>query len=332
MTERFNAALIRIARAAEAKLETGPMTLQRAATLAVAEAGQGVLKTSITVHATEQADLPVDELPELLPEDALLVGLHSRGRLIGAIAMDLTMLTCTLQAQTSGQVQTGEIPPRTPTQTDAILCRRFLATFLSGLAARLDVGDQASWQDGVQPRDRIAEARQLLHALTDAPLRFLSLTLDIAGGRQSGVLSLALPQDLLKLPEQPEPDPPAPDPEWTNALRERILDSSAGLNAVLHRSTIPLSAVAKFKTGDMIPLPDTVMDHVRLEDASGRKVAEVLLGKLDGKWAVKVPDPGEVLRDINALGAAPEDPVKQYEADLEQALADEAAKPLPEID
>lgn len=331
MTESFNAALIQRARATETNPEAGPMTLQRAAAMAVARAGQEALKTQLGVLATEQAELPVDELPDLLPDNPLVVGLHSQSKMIGILAMDIRLLTSALQAQTVGKVQDGEVPQRPPTQTDAILCRRFLSTFLAELPVRMDVMDRAPWIHGVQPRDRVAEPRQLLHALADVPLRFLSLTIDIAKGRQTGILALALPAEALSLPEAPEPEPAAPDPNWSNALRERVLDSSAGLSAVLHGFTIPLSDVTRFKTGDMLDIPEGALDRVRLEDASGRLVLEVALGKSDGKWAVQVPDPNEIHRTIDSLGAAPEDPAKKYAEDLEQALAEEAAKPLSEI-
>ena len=60
------------------------------------------------------------------------------------------------------------------------------------------------------------------------------------------------------------------------------------LQAVLHRLSIPLSAVMQLQAGDLMPLPMASVEKLRLEGSGGRRLVMGRLGQARGFRAVKL--------------------------------------------
>ncbi|MEV8468517.1 FliM/FliN family flagellar motor switch protein [Fluviibacterium sp. DFM31] len=268
-----------------------PMTLPRAAALAVSRAGQDALKLPLAVAGTDVGEMTVEAVADHASDAVLLVSLRGPGQAWGMAAFDNSLLTAILQAQTARRITDEEPPLRVATQTDAVLCRRFLTICLGSLAERLQGMPDSNWAQGFLPRDQVLSHRRLPHLLADAPHRVLGLDVDIAQGKRRGRLTLILPlQPVTTEPPTLAEDPkPRPD-NWTADWHERILDSNATLEAVLMTVRLPLSKVSRLVPGDTLPFSEQTLDRLHLVGTDGRKVARVMLGKSGEFRAVKLAE------------------------------------------
>ena len=73
------------------------------------------------------------------------------------------------------------------------------------------------------------------------------------------------------------------------------MGAQAELSAVLHRLTLPLSAVLALRAGDVLPLPSAALDRVSVEGLDGRRLALGKLGQNQGSRALR----------LQQIGAAP---------------------------
>ncbi len=288
-----------------------PMTLPRAAALAVSKAGQDALKLPLAVLGTEVGEMTVEAVADHAADAVLLVALRGPGQAWGMAALDNSLLTAILQAQTARRITDEEPPLRVATQTDAVLCRRFLTMCLGGLAERLLGLPDGDWAQGFLPRDQVHSHRRLPHLLADVPHRVLGLDVDIAQGKRKGRLTLILPlrpvateQPLLAEDPKPRPD------HWTADWQERILDANATLEAVLMTVRLPLSKVSRLARGDTLPFSEQTLDRLHLVGSDGRKVARVMLGKSGEFRAVKLAGKGVTAPQVSAVRKAPDVPPK----------------------
>lgn len=268
----------------------GRVTPAGALRLAVSRAAQEVLKVPLRAGDVTEARLTLATITGVLPTSGLWVVLRGPGTAAGLVTLDASLLAAVLQALTAGRVSGSNVPDRAPTQTDAILARRFLTVLLESFAARLDGSAAARWAAGFQPRDRVPDAARLPHLMADAVYRGLTVGVDIAGLR-SGVLGLILPHD------PPGDGVPAveaeagPDPRvvaWQSALADKVMDSPVPIEAVLYRLELPLVELSRLRPDMLLPLPAQAIAAVSLEGADGRRTGTGRLGRSDGHRAVKI--------------------------------------------
>lgn len=268
----------------------GRVTPAGALRLALSRAAQEVLKVPLRAGDVAEARMTLGSMAESLPPAGLWVMLRGPGSAAGLVTLDASLLAAVLQALTAGKVTRSSVPDRAPTQTDAILARRFLTVLLETFAARLDSAPAARWAAGFQPRDRVPDPARLPHLLADTVYRGLTVEVDIAGLRP-GALGLILPHD-------PPGDGGAvaeaeagPDPRlaaWQSALADKVMDSPVPIEAVLYRLELPLAELSRLRPDMLLTLPAQALSAVSLEGADGRRTGTARLGQSEGRRAVKI--------------------------------------------
>lgn len=291
----------------------GLVTPVRALRLAVSRAAQEVLRVQFRGGDVTEARSTLGDMGESLPKSGLWVLIRGPGAAAGVVTLDPSLLAAVLQAQTTGRVTGAQVSERQPTQTDAIMARRFLTVLLETFALRLEGSPAARWAAGFQPRDRIADVARLPHLLPDVVYRGLVVDVDIAAGQRSGRLGLVMPQDPPGLAEGAADAGAEPDMRaeaWAGALAQQVLDSPAILEAVLHRLEIPLSELPRLQPGFVLMLPKQALHSVSLEGGDGVSAGVARLGQSQGRRAVKLvvatAPQDEMAADLRGPGTVPQ--------------------------
>lgn len=112
--------------------------------------------------------------------------------------------------------------------------------------------------------------------------------IELDGG--GGELHMALPYSMIEpirdvLDAGVQSDIDDVDERWVNALQEDIKEVSVPINTMLCRRRVSLREVAKFKSGDIIPIE---MPDLLTITANGIPVYKATLGTRDGKLALKI--------------------------------------------
>lgn len=277
---------------------TGVVSLVRTLRLSLAKAGHEALRVRLQCGDVTETPVVAAEIADHLPGGALIVFLQGRAGACGVAALDAPLLASVLEARTTGAVGPGPVTERVPTQTDAILARGFLDATLTEIAGRLEEHPGWDWLCGYHPRDRVPEAHRLPYLLPDLPYAAIRAEVDIAAGVRRGALTLVLPQAAASraLPrpapvtgprdaaEQPGSDGAA----WRAAMRLRLGESPAGLDAVLCRLTLPLSEVEALVPGSVLTFPRATLGRVALLAADGSEAGRARLGQSEGKRAIRI--------------------------------------------
>jgi flagellar motor switch protein FliM len=268
----------------------GEAVAVRALRLALGRAGQAVPGLGLEVAGLTEARLSLSELLDLPPDRALLAMIEGPGEALGLIALSPGVLATLIEAQTTGRVGQGVPLARKPTRTDAAMSAELIDRVLAGLGAELDASPDRVWAGGFRYASFLDDPRPLELLLEDTAYRVFRATLSLATGARQGEVLLALPAvGRGKAPMTALPlaaaAPPVPPP---STLAEVALAAPAQLTAVLHRLTIPLSAVLGLKPGDVVPVPSAALDQIVIEGLDGRRLAEGKLGQNRGHRAVRL--------------------------------------------
>lgn len=241
--------LRRLTRGGRPAPEYGEVSPAKALRLALAKAGQSVLRQVVDGSGVEDLTVSLSKLDAALPEGGLYVLLHGPSEARGLLCLDRTVVGAITEGLTTGRISEAAPPDRAPTQTDCLLCQRFLVTLLTVFAARLVGHPAAEWASGFVPEDPVDDLRRLPVLLDDELYRVMSITTDFAGGRRSGQITLVLPAAgrlSNKPPEPPNTRDSAGDAAWTEAMAQALMPAEVTLEAVLYRITLPLSVISGF--------------------------------------------------------------------------------------
>ncbi len=281
--------------------EVGAMTPAKALRLALARAGQAVPGLDLTVEKLDEARRSLAELLDLPPERALLAMIEGPGEGLGLVAISPGMLTALIEMMTTGRAGTGEPAARKATRTDAAMTAGMVDRILAGLETDLASSLDVIWAGGFRYASFLDDPRPLGLLLEDVPYRVFQADLSFARGQRRGEVLIALPAEGRGAP------PKAVAKQAARAapavrLADVVMTAPATLSAVLHRLTIPLSAVLGLRAGDLVPIPATALERIVLEGVDGRRLAEGKLGQNRGSRAVRLnPQPGQA-----EAAAAPE--------------------------
>ncbi|MHA6345496.1 FliM/FliN family flagellar motor switch protein [Roseivivax sp. CAU 1761] len=224
---------------------------------------------------------------DLLAEgDGLLVLLEGPGGRLGAAWLDRSVAAALVEIQTLGELREAAPEPRRFTPTDAALA----APLLDGVLARLDRAlDQSPGGPaaraalaGFTAGPLIEEARIAANLMVAAHYTELSAELDLGGGLRLGHLRLLVPE-----PPRPEPAPPAA-PEGAPRHAEWLMTVTAQIDTVLARISMPYSAVAALRPGDLLDLPAQAVAGTELLAGNRVRVARGRLGQINGQRAVRI--------------------------------------------
>ncbi len=278
-----NLVLRRKAGAARAQAELTAMTPSKALRLAVARAGDEVLETAIVLQDFAEAKGRPEALLEDAPDPALYLRIRGPDGGEGLAVLCPQAVAAVLEAQLMGKVLSQEAADRKPTGTDAIMAAglldQVLIHFSSYAAECPDPLPVAGYLSGTT----LADARAAVLTLEDADHLQFNLTLDIGSGAKTARLRLLFPV------ESPYGAKGASGgAAWRESFQRTVLSSSADLEAVLCRMTLPLAELSALQPGDLLPLGRASLDGVQLTGPDGGTVQTVRLGRSGPMRAVRL--------------------------------------------
>ncbi|WP_263828318.1 FliM/FliN family flagellar motor C-terminal domain-containing protein [Ruegeria aquimaris] len=258
-------------------------SILRALRLALARAADDAVGLAVAVIGATQARYELDELARAVPEGRLYLLLSGLGEGLGAICFDRACVSSLLQQQTMGQVLNGDSPGRAYTETDAAMAAPLVDAFLPRASELAEIPADRNCLAGYSYAARADGRRALLLLLEAEQYRVFDLTVEIAGGKLQGQITLILP-------DQPEiRDEDGRDREDENpGLEQSFGVVRAELNAVICRFKLPLSALADMQPGSLLPLNEPKLDKIDMLTIEGRSVAVARLGQCRGMRAVRL--------------------------------------------
>lgn len=269
----------------------------RAFRLAFARAAETVPAFRPDIGTVTEGVRSLTELLDSLPERALLTILEGPGEGLGLMAMDPVVVAALIEAMTTGRITASAAAPRKPTRTDAAMSAGVIDGTLAGLEAVLLAEGVQGWAQGFRYASFLEDARPLGLLLEDRGYRVLAADLALGAARREGRVLLALPasgQMTAAAPPGPgRRDVPGGAPP-SAGIGDGALLARVELSAVLHRLSLPLSAVLLLKAGDVLALPAAALDAVSLEGIDGRRLATGKLGQNHGSRALRLHRIGDV--------------------------------------
>lgn len=238
------------------------------------------------------------DLPEMLEDRALLAVVEGPGEALGVLALAPALVAGLIEAQTTGRPGSGPVLPRRPTRTDAAMCAGFVDAALAGFGAQLAAAPDRAWAEGFRYASFLDDPRPLGLLLEETSYRVLRLGLELGeGAARAGALVLALPAE----GRGPGPEPPAPGAgveaaaarAWSERMERGVLASPVRIDAVLHRTSLPIAAVLALRPGSVIPVPLAALERLRLEGLDGCAVALGRLGQHRGHRALRIVEDGD---------------------------------------
>jgi len=303
--------------------------LERAAAIALARAAESQARLPIFVEKVERGPMTLAELPEYLPERALLAVIEGRREALGVVAICPGLLASLIEMQAIGRVATRLPPPRRPTRTDAAISADFVNALLAELGRECPVHGGCPDFAAFRYATYMDDPRPLALLLEDVAMTRLELRFRIgAGGQRDGSLMIALPDGSAPVgassalpqaaarPSLPgtETGPPAaaaagPSPAGATLART-VQQAPIRLVGILGRRRLALQQLRGLTPGTLLPLPQNVLDEARVETAQGQFLARGRLGEKDGFHAIRLRAAGEA---ATAAGDGPaEGPAKGF--------------------
>ncbi len=289
--------------------------LERAAATALGRAAERQARLPVFVEKVELARMTLPELPELLPERALLAVVEGWRDALGVVAVCPGLLASLIEMQAIGRITSRPTQARRPTRTDASISADFVNALLGELA-RECLG-QAGCPDfgAFRYATYMDDPRPLSLMLEDGEMLRLTLRFRLGpGGQRDGTLMIALPierANYAALPAGATPVTeamPAPLDEDTAPSEGSLCDAMQqvpiSLVGILCRRKVSLQMLRNLAPGALIPLPQNVLDDARIETPQGQVLARGRLGEADGYHAIRLRDPDLGLAPTSAWDGA----------------------------
>ncbi|WP_371224402.1 FliM/FliN family flagellar motor switch protein [Roseovarius sp. 2305UL8-3] len=320
----------RKARVGREGFDARAMSPSKALRLSLAKSAETLFELALSVTTVEQVTIGANAIPDKLGDDGLLMLLDGAGGQRGAVKLDTQFIAALIEAQITGEVRATAAQPRTYTRTDAAMAAPFLDAVLDGFDAQLRETDEAYLPKALRFGDKVDDARVLGLALEGGRYDLYSITVDLAEGAKTGVISVLVPQ--ITAPKGPKPGQDNADKAGTDTLAQNALEATATLDAVMARIEMPLKDIWGLKVGMALPIAAKSIDNTQLIAPGSHFVAEVRLGQLNGLRAVRLVsdhDGGEdqANRQITPEPAAIESTF-EYDLDMLPAQADVAGDPV----
>ncbi len=298
----------------------GPPPPTRLAAIAAAQAARAVAGLAVVCADSRAGLCSLADLPEHLPDHALLAIIEGGADRLGVMALSPGMAAALIEMQTLGRLTATAPEPRKPTRADAALAAEFIDAMLTGLGAANPVPDLAALA-GFRYASHLADPRPLGLMLEDRGFRTLRLDLRLGPlGEREGVIFLAvpLPADAPRLaPALPAAAaatgandaadgraPPAPRRTLAAAMRM----APVALHAILCRRRITLAELRALAPGALLALPRQALGEARLEATGGRLLALGKLGEADGFHALRLQAPATGRRGVSGPQGRIEEP------------------------
>lgn len=318
-----------------------PLSPARAAANAVGRAAERLYRLPVLPVDIRPGVVTLAELPELLPDPALLVVLQGPGDQIGVMALGFDTVTALIEVQALGRVTARPAERRRLTRSDAAICVDFVNALMAELATEMAEVEGFGTVQGYRYATHLDDSRPLMLMLEDRPYRSLSFDLRLgAGETRDGSILVALPQ---RSDARTGSDPRAAAGATATApatASPAVAQSAATLApamaaapvevvGVLCRRTITLGELRALVPGKLLPLPRVTLAEARLETRDGQVLATGKLGEAEGCHALRLHDPARPAAMPQPLGPAAETP-RPMPADLGESDPFRAAAEGPQ--
>ena len=315
--EQVQTVLRRKAEAGRPAPEGAPPTPERAIGQALSRVAQDSFGLAVQVGALRESRMTLADLPEMLPDMALLAVIEGPGEGLGLIALPPETLSALIEVQTMGQLAKAVPAPRRPTRIDAAMAAEFIDHLLVAIEEMLAGTEAEIWAGGFRYASYLDDPRPLGLMLEDISYRVWQVEMELGTGLgRKGGLIWAVPatgRGRRNLPRESAGTGGAPDgadtveqvraaAEWGAAMERSVLAAPAVLSAVLHRVTLPLSAVLGLRVGMDLPLPSDALEHLAIEAGERRRISGARLGQLRGFRAVRLVEDEEDEDQLEAAG------------------------------
>lgn len=302
-------------------------TPARAAATAIGRAADRLYHLAVQPISVTPGALMLAELPEYLPEPALLTLLQGPGDALGVAALCGEAVTALIEVQALGRVTARPSERRRPTRADAMICAEFINRLLSELAAELGEIEGFDGFDGYRYATHLDDPRPLSLMLEDKPYRSLVFKLRLGNADTRDVtIFMALPQMAGVTCGKPKPagkagaaasqtdaGAPAKAEAGVPAAPQATLEASVRaapveLVGILCRRRITLGELRGLTAGRTLSLPRVNLDEARIETPAGQLVATGKFGETEGCHAIRLRDPLAVATPKTVPLAAPASP------------------------
>lgn len=316
---------------APAPVVAAPRSADRVIASALARAADRVHGLPLFFDEVKVGDCLLAELPEILPDRAVLSVVQGPGDALGVMGLSPGLLAALIEMQALGRISARPAPERRPTRTDGAICADFVSACLAELAAEAPAGGELPSLAGWRYGSFVEDARPLGLLLEDVAYRRVEVQLRAGpAGQRDGRIVLMLPAQPGSAPDAgqvPGLAPPAALPAGNAAqptagaplsppppgpMASALQDTPLVLQGVLCRRSISLGELRALTPGAIIALPRGALDMAVLETSSGQPLLRGRLGEIDGQHALRILRPSAVREedgtgDLGAAGSMPMD-------------------------
>lgn len=251
------------------------------------------LASEIVSLSSARRDLA--ELPELLPERALIALLDGPAGAMGMAVLSPGVMSALIEMQTIGRIGAAQPAPRRPTRTDAAMVSGVIDRALGHFDLLLRRRDDTAPVAGFRYASFLEDGRSLGLLLEDQPWRVIQAQLSLADGARSGEVVLALPESaFIRRADSRKAQETAGEGE-SPSLAPVLGPAQCVLRAVLAQHRLSLHEVLDLAEGQVLTLAGAALDRITLEGVDGLPLALARLGQQRGYRALRLTElpPGE---------------------------------------
>lgn len=277
----------RKAQFARQEFDARGMSVSKALRVALARVADRQYDLPLVVNTVEQVETNQANLSDHLANEGLLVLLSSAASRYGALCLDLEFLTALIEVQTMGMVRSAPAQARQVTRTDAAICAPFIDQFFEAVHAQLEEATPKIGFLAYRFEDMMEDARTVSLALDAPDYKVFNISVDLADGAKTGLLTVILPVEEPQRQKMPHGQNHGATSE-NHGLADVVRNAPVTLNAVLDRLEMPLKEVCKLQVGMRFPIAPTALSEAQLTATGGHNVARVVLGQVNGFRAVRL--------------------------------------------
>lgn len=285
---------------------TPTLTPAKAGAVAIARAANDLFNLPIKAEEVALGGVTLAELPEVLPEAALLAVLQGSKDAVGVMAISLEAVIGLIEIQTVNQVTSRPLQRRKATRADALMCAEFINKLLAELGRELGAHEGFEGIGGFRYASNLDDPRPLQLILSDVPHRCITFNILIGSEKlRKATIFMALPQSAISalpllekhsesgnretsIETLPRADQPAINPP---TLAPAVQDCLVEIVGVLTRRQITLGELRTLQPGKVLTLPRADLNKTRIELSTGEILATGKLGEAAGCHAIRIADP-----------------------------------------
>ena len=278
-----------------------PLTPARAAANAAGRAAEKLYRLGLQPISVKTGALTLAELPEILPDPALLTIVQGPSDSVGVVALCPETVTALIEIQTLGRITKRPSDRRKLTRSDAMLCVDFVNALMSELATEMSAVEGYEGFAGYRYATYVDDPRPLALMLEDKAYRSLELHLRLgATDTRDARIFLALPDGqggpsryevpkVARPAEAPAPAERRPQPDKRpESMAVAVQDAPIELVGILCRRTIRLKDLRALQPGQLLPLPRVNLSMAQIETPDGQVLASGKFGEADGCHAIRL--------------------------------------------